>query len=93
VLVRIGIALVSAALILGLVCATFCLAACLLAIPYVGTVLLLPLFVFTRCYALYFLEQLGPEWTLLEPPPTPPAGPPSSDTAEVTPAPWASDDA
>jgi hypothetical protein len=93
VLVRIGIALVSAALILGLVCATFCLAACLLAIPYVGTVLLLPLYVFPRCYALYSLEPLGPEWTRLEPPPTPPAGPPSSDTAEVTPAPWASDDA
>lgn len=71
VLVRIAIALVSTALIFGLVCATFCVAACLLAIPYVGTVLLLPLFVFTRSYSLCFLEQLGPEWTLLEPLPAP----------------------
>jgi hypothetical protein len=31
-------------------------------IPYVGTVILLPLFVFLRCYNLSFLEQFGERW-------------------------------
>ena len=39
-------------------CATCCIAA----IPYLGTVILLPLFVFVRCYSLCFLEQFGPDW-------------------------------
>ena len=56
--------LVHAAIVVGLVCVTLCVAACFLAIPYVGTVILLPLFVFARCYSLYFLEQLGGEWRL-----------------------------
>jgi hypothetical protein len=40
------------------VCATCCIAA----IPYLGTVILLPVYVFLRCYSLCFLEQLGPDW-------------------------------
>ena len=36
-----------------------CLTCCLATIPYVGTVLLLPLFVFSRAFPLYYLEQLG----------------------------------
>ncbi len=39
-------------------CATCCLAA----LPYIGTVILLPLIVFNRCYSLYFIEQFGPDW-------------------------------
>jgi hypothetical protein len=39
-------------------CATCFLAA----VPYVGTVILLPLIVFQRCYALCFIEQFGPSW-------------------------------
>lgn len=38
----------------------FCCASCLLVIPYIGTVILLPLFVFTRAYSLYYLQQFGP---------------------------------
>lgn len=44
-------------------CATCCLAA----IPYLGTVILLPLHVFGRAYPIYFLEQFGPEWRILQP--------------------------
>jgi hypothetical protein len=40
-----------------------CLTCCLTVIPYLGTVILLPLAVFVRSYSLYFLEQFGPEWT------------------------------
>ncbi|HKY41130.1 MAG TPA: hypothetical protein VJN18_34590 [Polyangiaceae bacterium] len=36
-----------------------CLTCCIPAIPYIGTVMLLPLFVFNRAYPLYFMEQLG----------------------------------
>lgn len=39
-----------------------CLTCCLPLIPYIGTVILLPLFVFSRCYPLYFLQQFGSQW-------------------------------
>ena len=67
VLMKILIKLIIAALVIGLVCVTFCVAACFLAIPYIGTVLMLPLLVFSRCYSLYFLDQLGGEWRLVSP--------------------------
>lgn len=41
-----------------------CLTCCLAMLPYLGTVILLPVFVFTRCYTLYFLEQFGEPWRL-----------------------------
>jgi hypothetical protein len=43
-------------------CMTCCLLGCLMALPYLGTVVLLPLFVFFRCYSLYFVQQCGPAW-------------------------------
>jgi len=41
-----------------------CFTCCLALLPYLGTVILLPLFVFQRSYSLCFLEQLGPDWSL-----------------------------
>ncbi len=41
-------------------CATCCIAA----LPFVGTVLLLPAYVFLRAYVLFFVQQLGPGWEL-----------------------------
>lgn len=41
-----------------------CLMCCLPALPYLGTVMLLPAYVFMRCYTLYFLEQFGEPWRL-----------------------------
>lgn len=41
-----------------------CCLCCVMWIPYVGTVILLPLFVFLRCYSLHFLEQVGDEYRL-----------------------------
>ncbi|MCH8342942.1 MAG: hypothetical protein IH983_03040 [Planctomycetes bacterium] len=49
-----------------------CLTCCLAAIPYLGTVILLPLYVFTRCYPVCFLEQLGPSWKFFPPDPPEP---------------------
>lgn len=57
-------------------CATCCLAA----LPYVGTVILLPVFVCLRAYALCFIRQFGPDydvWAAIpEASPTPPPIPP-----------------
>jgi len=39
-----------------------CCASCLLLIPYIGTVILLPVSVFTRAYSLCYLQQFGPEF-------------------------------
>ncbi len=43
---------------------TLCLTCCIAALPYIGTVILLPIFVFMRCYSLCFIERYGPEWRL-----------------------------
>lgn len=64
-----GMVLILAVLMIGAIvtCATCCLAA----LPYVGTVILLPLFVCLRAFGLVFLRQFGPDydvWATLVPP-------------------------
>ena len=44
------------------VLATMVTCCCAAALPYIGTVFLLPLYVFSRCYTLCFLEQFGTHW-------------------------------
>lgn len=39
-----------------------CATCCIVALPYVGTVILLPVYVFLRAYPLYFLGQFGPKY-------------------------------
>lgn len=48
-----------------------CVTCCIAGLPYVGTVLLLPLFVFMRSYSLCYIEQYGEAWRLF-PLPQPP---------------------
>jgi len=48
--------------ILAVVLLTCCVAGCLLALPYIGTVLLLPVLVFERSFSLYFLAQFDPKY-------------------------------
>jgi hypothetical protein len=55
-------------LVLVVIVATCCIAGCLLAIPYLGTVLLLPILVFERSYSLKFLAQFGPGFDAFTPP-------------------------
>jgi hypothetical protein len=45
----------------------FCCASVLLLIPYIGTVILLPLLVFDRAYSLYYLRQFGPGFDVFSP--------------------------
>ncbi|MFM1942564.1 MAG: hypothetical protein RI897_1546 [Verrucomicrobiota bacterium] len=53
------------ALVFAAVLLTCCVAGCLLAIPFVGTVLMLPVLVFDRAYSLIFLAQLGADYRLM----------------------------
>lgn len=54
--------LAAAVAVAGLVLITCCIAGCLLLIPYISAVVLLPATVFFRLYSLAFLAQFGPEW-------------------------------
>lgn len=54
-------------IVLGAILITCCLAGCLMIIPYVGTVVLLPVLVFKRSYPLYFLRQFGPGYDVFPP--------------------------
>ena len=52
-------------------CVVTCATCCIAAIPYVGTVILLPVFVLLRSFSLLFLRQFGPEydvWASFTPP-------------------------
>jgi hypothetical protein len=60
-------------IVLVAVLITCCIAGCVMAIPYIGTVLLLPVLVFKRSYPLYFLRQFGPGYDVF--PPASPAQP------------------
>ena len=64
---QIVIALALGAIIFAAVCITCCCAGCILAIPYIGTVLMLPLLVFKRAYSLLYLRQYGPEFDVFIP--------------------------
>ncbi|GLH71662.1 hypothetical protein GETHLI_01640 [Geothrix limicola] len=43
-----------------------CLTCCVALLPYLSSVVCLPLFVFFRCYSLGFLEQFGDDWRIIE---------------------------
>jgi hypothetical protein len=78
------IVLALASVVVG--CIAACATCCIVAIPYVGTVILLPVFVLLRSFSLLFLRQFGPDndvWAgfmppefspVLLPPPAPPSG-------------------
>jgi len=61
-LFQIILALAIFVLVLTAVLMTCCIFGCLAAIPYLGTVLLLPIFVFRRSYSACYLAQYGPEY-------------------------------
>ena len=75
-----GICLILAMTMIGGIAT--CLTCCLAALPYVGTVILLPVFVCLRAFGLCFIRQFGPDYdvwatiskpttTTTEPPPVP----------------------
>ncbi|MBZ5637750.1 MAG: hypothetical protein LAO51_03220 [Acidobacteriia bacterium] len=65
-------------------CATLCCGFILLAIPYVGSVLVLPVSVTYRAYGPEFLAQFGADWSVFPPPPSPePVSPPLQEDGPV----------
>jgi hypothetical protein len=63
-------------IVVGAVIITCCIAGCLMMLPYLGTVLLLPVSMFKRCYSLYFLAQFGRDYNVFLPELPPPTGAP-----------------
>jgi len=70
-LFQIVLAIAIGTLVLFTILLTCCVAGCLMALPYLGTVLLLPVLIFQRSYALYYLAQYGPQYDVFPKPPTP----------------------
>jgi hypothetical protein len=66
-LFQIVLGIVIGLMVLIVVLMTCCLAGCVLLLPYLGTVLLLPVLVFHRAYSAYYLAQLGPEFDVFRP--------------------------
>jgi len=66
-LFQIVIGLVIGVMVLAIILATCCVAGCLLALPYIGTVLFLPVLVFKRAYSLHYLAQYGPNYNVFPP--------------------------
>jgi hypothetical protein len=60
-LFQIVIAIVTGMLLLAVMIVTCCFC-CLLLLPYIGTVILLPVFVFQRAYSAHYLAQFGREF-------------------------------
>jgi hypothetical protein len=69
ILFQIVIAIAVGVVVLACVCITCCCLGCILNIPYIGTVLLLPILVFDRSYSLLYLRQYGPSFDVFEPEP------------------------
>ena len=76
-------------LVIGLAAAVLivvgtCITCCIAALPYISSVVFLPILVFFRAYSISFLEQCGDEWHLTgssQQPPLPPALPPEPATS------------
>ncbi len=64
-LMKIAVFIAIGILVLAAFCLTCCIACCVLAIPYIGVVVFLPVIMFKRCYSIFFLEQFGDEWKLI----------------------------
>jgi hypothetical protein len=59
---------IGAAILMLLGC---CLTCCVAMLPYINSVVFLPLFVFFRCYSLEFLAQFGEAWRIIQVPEPP----------------------
>jgi hypothetical protein len=82
-----------AALVVG--CVTACVTCCIAALPYIGTVILLPVYLCLRSFTLFYVRQFGPDYDVwagitLTPPPvpiTPREPPPIAPPPEPPPSP------
>ena len=68
-LFQIVISMGVSAVILAAALVTCCCACCFMMIPYIGTVVLLPVLVFERAYSLHYLRQFGSDFDVFLPEP------------------------
>lgn len=68
-------------------CVATCLTCCIVAIPYVGTVLLLPAYVFFMSFLLQFVRQFGPDYDVWANVPTVEAAAPAAQLPPPEPPP------
>ncbi|HUC84048.1 MAG TPA: hypothetical protein VL970_02565 [Candidatus Acidoferrales bacterium] len=68
ILFQIVLAIAIGFIVLAAVLVTCCIAGCFLALPFIGTVLLLPVLIFKRSYSLFYLAQYGPEYDVFPKP-------------------------
>ncbi len=61
-LFRIVLGIATGVMVLTVILITCCIAGCLMLIPYIGTVIMLPVLVFYRAYSALFLAQFGPQF-------------------------------
>jgi hypothetical protein len=72
ILFQIVLSMAIGVIVLGAIIITCCIAGCLMMLPYLGTVVLLPVLIFKRAYPLYYLAQYGPQYDVFPPPSVPP---------------------
>jgi hypothetical protein len=70
-LFRIVLGIAAGIVVLAVVLLTCCIAGCLMLIPYIGTVIMLPILVFYRAYSAFFLAQFGPQYDVFAGPALP----------------------
>jgi len=76
VLFQIVLGLAIGVIVLLVILVTCCCAGCVMALPYLGTVFLLPVLAFKRAYSLHYLAQYGPEYDVFLSPSAPLPGSP-----------------
>lgn len=88
ILFQFVISIVISGIVFAVVLCTCGCACCFMCIPYIGTVLLSPIFVFKRAYSAYYIAQFGAAYNVFRDPApvvnVPPAGP-SGPCGDVTP--------
>jgi hypothetical protein len=72
ILFRALLGIVIGIVVTGVGCITCGCACCFLSIPYIGTVVMLPILIFVRSYSAYYLSQYGPQFNVFPPPPPAP---------------------
>ncbi len=72
-LLHVVLSIIGGLAVLATIICTCCIAGCLMMLPYLGAVILLPVTVYFRLYSLYFLQMLHPDYRLIvqQPPPLP----------------------
>ncbi|MFN2475721.1 MAG: hypothetical protein ABR526_05185 [Chthoniobacterales bacterium] len=90
VLLYLLFSVVLGAAFVAIACVLTCITCCITAIPYVGTVILLPVYVFFMAFLLLFVRQFGPEydsWATVAPlQPTPTlTDPPTTEPPPILP--------